>query len=112
MFSFVLCTHGSAFIYVLNIYLCIQLFQIFVHKHLLGFGIKYCKFMQAKLLCLLITKQKLPGVLRPLPYSFNKLINFLSSNLGVPRNDDATPCGKCYLQLYIKMFPFSNTFKN
>ena len=53
--------------------------------------------MQAKLSCLLITKQKLPGVLLPLPYSFNKLINFLSSNLGVPRNDDATPCGKYYL---------------
>ena len=78
------------FIYLFISNFCTQAFT-------LGFGIKYCKFMQAKLSCLLITKQKLPGVLRPVPYSFNKLINFLSSNLGVPRNDDATPCGKCYL---------------
>ena len=96
MFSFVICTHGSAFIYVLNIYL-FNYFKFLYTSIYLGFGIKYCKFMQAKLSCLLITKQKLPGVLRPVPYSFNKLINFLSSNLGVPRNDDATPCGKYYL---------------
>ena len=88
--SFVLCTYGSVFIYLFISNFCTQAFT-------LGFGIKYCKFMEAKLSCLLITKQKLPGVLRPVPYSFNKLINFLSSNLGVPRNDDATPCGKYYL---------------
>ena len=48
MFSFVLCTHGSAFIYVLNIYLCIQLFQIFVHKHLFGFWNKILQIYASK----------------------------------------------------------------